>query len=440
MWRMPAGVARAGHVLSLEEPLRTFRLAGWQGMTRQSMNTIHTSLCSAAIAICVLCVFLIRSDTSQPRKRFRYFVIYLVVEAVAFALEWLTLHPTAPAKALWLGLMMGLSFLVAPCLWLFAREITEDKTPLIRSLPARHFAIIAAGTALTLPLIQMAHSGPDYSNPAYVPSKLHSLFIHSTMLACVILFLGQVPYYLRECVRILARHTDHAKALFSNVEDENLNALRVLVFAVLAKWCVGLLSTLNILTLGADKAWAVAFAALEVSVTLWALFFVMRQSVVFTVDERNLVRDLFDEPAGHPANAAAKYARSGLDAPTRMRIQRKLSDAMNRLQSFRDSRLTLRGLCQQIKENPHYVSQVINQDLGSDFYDFINSHRIESAKQALAVTSDKTMIEIALDVGFNSKSTFNTAFRRYTGMTPTEYRESLRTRLADNSAPSYPNG
>jgi AraC-like DNA-binding protein len=408
------------------------------------MNTLHSSLCSAAIAICVLCAFLARSDTSQPRKRSRYFVIYLVVEAVAFALQWLTLHPTSPAKSLWLGLMMGLSFLVAPCLWLFAREITEDKTPSIRSLPARHFAIIAAGIALTLPLMQVAHSGPYYWNPAYVPSKLHSLFIHSTMLACVILFLCQVPYYLRECVRILARHTDHAKALFSNVEDKSLNALRVLVFAVVAKWFVGLLSALNVLTLGADQGWGVAFAALEVSVTLWALFFVMRQSIVFSVDERKLVHDLFDEPAGVPASAVAKYARSALDGPTRMRIQRKLRDAMNSLQSFRDSRLTLRGLCQQIKENPHYVSQVINQDLGSDFYDFVNGHRIDCAKEALAVAPAKTVIEIALEVGFNSKSTFNTAFRRYTGMTPTEYRESLRTpvqiRLSDDARPSYPDG
>ena len=407
------------------------------------MNTLHSSLFAAAIAICVLCAFLARSDTSQPRKRSRYFVIYLVVEAVAFALEWLILHPTSPAKSLWLGLMMGLSFLVAPCLWLFAREITEDKTPAIRSLPARHLAIIAAGIALTLPLIQLAHSGPYHWNPAYVPSKLHSLFVHSTMLACVILFLCQVPYYLRECVRILARHTDHAKALFSNVEDKSLNALRVLVFAVVAKWFVGLLRALYCLTLGEDTGWGIAFATLEVSVTLWALFFVMRQSIVFSVDERKLVDDLFDEPAGRRASAA-KYAKSALDGPTRMRIQRKLRDAMTGLQIFRDSRLTLRGLCQQIKENPHYVSQVINQDLGSDFYDFVNGHRIEGAKQALAVTPDRTVIEIGLAVGFNSKSTFNTAFRRYTGMTPTEYRESLRAPvqipLSDGSSPYYPDG
>ena len=408
------------------------------------MNTIQSSLFSAAIAICVLCAFLTLSDKSHRRKRSRYFVVYLVIEAVAFALEWLMFHPTAPAKSLWLGLMMGLSFLVAPCLWLFAREITEDATPEIRALPARHFAIIAAGIALTVPLILQAHSGPYYWNPSYQPSRLYDLFIHGTMLACVILFLFQVPYYLKECVRILARHTDNAKALFSDVEDKSLNALRVLVFAVVAKWFAGLLSTLHCLTLCEDQGWGVVFAALEVSVTVWALFFVMRQSIVFNAEERKLVRDLFDERAGRRANGVAKYSRSALDGPARMRIQRKLRDSMGSLQSFRDSRLTLRGLCQQIKENPHYVSQVINQDLGSDFYDFVNGHRIDLAKQALAATPDQTVIDIGLAVGFNSKSTFNAAFRRYTGMTPTEYRESLRTavqiRLSDGAQPSYPDG
>src|SRR5690242_6658872 len=187
------------------------------------MSTLQSSLLSAAIAVCVLCAFLANSDPSRPRKRLRYFVAYLVLEASWFALEWLMQHPTSPAKALWLGSLMGLSFLVAPCLWLFAREITEDQTPALRSLSAGHFVVAATGIALTLPLIQTAHLGPDYANPNYVPTKLHNLFIHGAMLMCVALFLLQVPFYLKECVRILARHTDHTKALFSNLEHKTLN-------------------------------------------------------------------------------------------------------------------------------------------------------------------------------------------------------------------------
>jgi len=57
----------------------------------------------------------------------------------------------------------------------------------------------------------------------------------------------------------------------------------------------------------------------------------------------------------------------------------KLQEAMQTSHLYRDNRLTLPGLCQQIKENPHYVSQVINQDLGNSFYDLVNLHRVENA-------------------------------------------------------------
>jgi AraC-like DNA-binding protein len=388
------------------------------------MSTIQSSLFSAAIAVCVLCAFLANGDQSKPRKRFRYLGAYLVLEALWYALEWLMQHPTSPAKALWLGSLMGLSFFVAPCLWLFAREITEDQTPAIRSLPAGHFIVVAAGIALTLPLIQTAHLGPDYADPNYVPTKLHSLFIHGAMLMCVALFLVQAPYYLRECVRILARHTDRTKALFSNIEHKTLNTLRILIFVVVTKWFVGLLRVLYCITLGKDTGWGLLFTGMEVGVTVWALFVVMRQSTVFSPAERELVDDLFGADAESSAGGEPRYARSALDPPTRTRIRRKLQEAMNTAHLYRDNRLTLRGLCRQIKENPHYVSQVINQDLGTSFYDLVNVHRVDNAKRLLVLSPDKTVIEIALEVGFNSKSTFNAAFRHHTGSTPTAYRSS----------------
>jgi AraC-like DNA-binding protein len=388
------------------------------------MSTLQSSLFSAAIALCVLCAFLANSDRSKPQRRFRYFVPYLLLEALWFGLEWLMQHPTSPAKALWLGSLMGLSFFVAPCLWLFAREIAEDQTPSIRSLPAGHFVVVATGLALTLPLIQTTHLGPDYADPGNVPTKMHNLVIHSAMLACIVLFLFQVPYYLKECVRILGRHADRTKALFSNIEHKTLNTLRILVFVVVTKWFVGLLRALYCITLGRDTGWGLLFTGMEVGVTLWALFSVLRQSTVLSVAERKLADDLFGEGTARSANTEARYARSCLDQPTRTRIRRKLQEAMQTSHLYRDNRLTLRGLCQQIKENPHYVSQVINQDLGTSFYDLVNLHRVENAKRVLVRAPEKTVIEIALEVGFNSKSTFNAAFRQHTGSTPTAYRNS----------------
>jgi methylphosphotriester-DNA--protein-cysteine methyltransferase len=67
-----------------------------------------------------------------------------------------------------------------------------------------------------------------------------------------------------------------------------------------------------------------------------------------------------------------------------------------------DNRVTLRGLCESLRENPHYVSQVINQDLATNFCDLIKKHRVEDAMTALVTEPDRTVLDIALAVGFNS--------------------------------------
>jgi AraC-like DNA-binding protein len=103
-----------------------------------------------------------------------------------------------------------------------------------------------------------------------------------------------------------------------------------------------------------------------------------------------------------------------------------LTEAMTTDRLHRDSGVTLRGLCDSLKENPHYVSQVINQDLATNFYDLIKKHRIADAMQALVAEPGKSVLDIAIEVGFNSKSTFNAAFRQHAGMTPREFRSSRK--------------
>ncbi|MNY70445.1 Melibiose operon regulatory protein [compost metagenome] len=73
------------------------------------------------------------------------------------------------------------------------------------------------------------------------------------------------------------------------------------------------------------------------------------------------------------------------------------------------------------------LSVLINHQLGQHFYDFVNTYRIENAKEILKDSSKSkvTILEILYEVGFNSKSSFNSAFRKHTGNTPTEYRKSL---------------
>ncbi|HEY5809790.1 MAG TPA: helix-turn-helix domain-containing protein, partial [Povalibacter sp.] len=388
------------------------RYAPYAGV--ETMNTLQSSFYAVAIFSCLLCAFVV-SGKRAP-KRFNYLIAYLVLESLRYVFQWLMIQPAAPAKSLWLGSLMISSFLVAPALWMFAREIAEGRAPPLRSLRGPHLAVILAGVLLTVPLLLRTYGGTEFGDPGNPASPLHKLFINATMLAAVVLFLGQVPYYLTACVRLLGRHVDLSKAMFSDVEPNSTGTLRLLIFIVSINWLVGLLRALHCMTIGFDTGLGIVLCVLEVGVTAAVVIALMRRTTVFSIEDRELAEEA----------VATKYARSALDTPARSRIRRKLAEAMTTRGLHRDNRVTLRALCESLKENPHYVSQVINQDLATNFYDLIKKHRVEDAMTALVTEPDKSVLDIALAVGFNSKSTFNAAFRQYAGMTPREYRSSRK--------------
>lgn len=85
--------------------------------------------------------------------------------------------------------------------------------------------------------------------------------------------------------------------------------------------------------------------------------------------------------------------------------------------------ITLPVLAADLNVSPEYLSRILNQRLGKNFYDFINHYRIEEFKTRCALPENKqyTLIAIALDCGFNSKATFNRVFKNATGLTPGDY-------------------
>jgi len=73
------------------------------------------------------------------------------------------------------------------------------------------------------------------------------------------------------------------------------------------------------------------------------------------------------------------------------------------------------------------LSQVINENIGKSFFDFVNEYRVRETKKALADSRSEqfSILGIAMDAGFNSKSAFYTAFKKYTGMTPSQFKEQI---------------
>ncbi len=92
---------------------------------------------------------------------------------------------------------------------------------------------------------------------------------------------------------------------------------------------------------------------------------------------------------------------------------------------YLDSSLSLQKLAKQLSLPSHELSLLINHNLDKHFFDFVNEYRIRAAQQILTDPEQKakTVLEVLYEVGFNSKSSFNTAFKKYTKMTPTQYRK-----------------
>jgi len=104
-----------------------------------------------------------------------------------------------------------------------------------------------------------------------------------------------------------------------------------------------------------------------------------------------------------------------------------LKNYMTAKKPYLNPSLTIRKLAEKIKMNPRDLSVLINQHLNQHFFDFVNEYRIEEAKKILKNPEKKefTVLEILYEVGFNSKSSFNTAFKKHTGFTPTQFRNKI---------------
>ena len=88
---------------------------------------------------------------------------------------------------------------------------------------------------------------------------------------------------------------------------------------------------------------------------------------------------------------------------------------------WQQSDLSLSSLAAQVGVRPDYLSQALNTQAGCHFFDYVNRYRIEEACRQLR-ESDETILDIGHAVGFNAKSTFNAAFKRFAGQTPSQFR------------------
>jgi AraC-like DNA-binding protein len=151
-------------------------------------------------------------------------------------------------------------------------------------------------------------------------------------------------------------------------------------------------------------------------------FHIIRQPYLFQKNsDIDIALDSIDSVNG---KIKIKYAKQSINVSTQKHFFTILSEYMEKEKPYLDSDITIRKLSDAINIPIHHLSIVINSLCGKNFAMFINEYRIREALTTLGARDNKeaNILSVAFHSGFNSKSSFNSAFKKITGKTPSEYR------------------
>ncbi|MDH5742515.1 MAG: helix-turn-helix domain-containing protein [Candidatus Aminicenantes bacterium] len=215
--------------------------------------------------------------------------------------------------------------------------------------------------------------------------------------------------YLSASFHILMNYRRRLKSFFSCTEKINLYWLNYVLVGYSVIWAIDvssfILGRLSIPTTSLDTL-------------TFVLIFVFANIIVFKGLKQPEIFNGIEEKQ--------KYRHSRLTQPDKDLHLKQLQSHMLERKPYLNPSLTINELSRNISISPRDLSQIINESLGTNFFDFVNSYRIEEAKLLLTDSSNhnKNILEILLDAGFNTKSVFNRVFKKHTGTTPSEFRKT----------------
>jgi AraC-like DNA-binding protein len=118
------------------------------------------------------------------------------------------------------------------------------------------------------------------------------------------------------------------------------------------------------------------------------------------------------------------YVRSKIQKLDLDGILKRMENLIQEEKVFLDEKLTLAKLAKELSITPHQLSEILNNKLGKTFNEYINEYRIQEAQRLLIEVPDATVLDIAYDVGFNTKSAFYKSFQKIVGQSPSQYRKA----------------
>lgn len=230
--------------------------------------------------------------------------------------------------------------------------------------------------------------------------------------------------YLVLTLSLIKKYTRSLKDMFATLDKVKIDWLRNITLLMLFLLLEFLFENVLFLA-GINFSNFYNLTSALLAVTVYALGYMgLSRSEIFVLPEISLPISQLSEIEKQKEKRTG-YEKSGLSDEKAKKFREKLLVMMRDDELYRDSNLTLSSLAAKLGISSHNLSEIVNTRLNMNFFDFVNGYRVEQVKKDLSdpAKTNLTLVAIAFDAGFNSKSSFNAIFKKHTGKTPSEYRK-----------------
>lgn len=314
----------------------------------------------------------------------------------------------------WILFGKGMYLLHGPFLYLYIAALTRQ-----RHLPLTHYALLFG--PFVIYVLHFLYYYLFVFDSVRITTQNGVLYLNDSIalswLFFVALFLVSDPVYL---ILSYVRLREYKRRMLASVSDTdriNLNWLNL----ILLLWLVAALVLVPVGFLTLSLGWFTTDSLdMMIALTSVVFFFTLgfygfKQTTVFT--------NLELKETGKAT--AANYERSGLTPRQAKDHHASLLQLMEEKKPHLNGDLTAGELSQLLGVSTNHLSQILNKEQGQNFFDFVNGYRVNEViyKMGDPANAHLTLLAIALDSGFNSKTSFNTVFKKITGLTPSQYQK-----------------
>ncbi|RZM77073.1 AraC family transcriptional regulator [Pseudoalteromonas rubra] len=375
------------------------------------MDVLGTLIYATMLGILALALL---QAVNKPWQMQTTCLIALLVLFIIHVCGELVVYSGAYQYVPWLvGAQFPIRVLLGPALYFYACA-TMSPSP---EFSKRDYLLALSGPllviAVMLPFVtglnsaeKLALANPATRNPEHYKLALFSCF------AATQIFVFYTAVYFFRALKLHSRHRQQLMERFSEIESRSVNWFGVILLLWGLVWLCYAISYISVFFGWRWFGQGVLLPIFEACVLLAFAYLALNQAILAPSDK---------------AEPRVQQPRTTTVSLDRMqRIAAKLKRAMKDEQLFMEEDLSLNKLASVIGVSENHVSETLSQLLQTNFFQFVNGYRIEEAEKLLKST-DSQVSTIQFDVGFNSKSTFNTAFKKATGLTPTQYRKQKST-------------